>query len=93
MQVFLTDAIRDDGATDHYVFFATDQDRANRLFRLLWLERDQIPDEWSGDQWEQFQRCGTPEQAQAALDLDSEGLGVYDPDEGWSIIPIDPSLR
>ncbi|WP_219895069.1 hypothetical protein [Aquisediminimonas profunda] len=81
------DEVNDFEENCEFVIFAKSRIRSAILlsgFRMIYR---QLQDVWHPEMWESWEIAGQEEHLTEALTRGEEGLGVYDPEKGWTIIP------
>lgn len=73
---------------DEFIIFAPNQRRALEIYASFINIRVDLAG-WTGEEWERFKVSGRPEQLRKALDRGQEGLGIFDLEHGWVILPPD----
>ena len=71
-----------------FVIFARDQIRANDVY-LAAISTNLENFGWTNDEFDKFENQGVPPQLWEALELNKEGLGVFDIGYGWQLITIE----
>lgn len=79
--------IDDDG--DEVVIFARDSFRAGDLYDAIHRRFDLLPEGWVTHAWETWTTLGLVRHGIQARQRGIEGVGVYDPERGWKILPLD----
>lgn len=70
-----------------FVIFAPNALRANEVY-LAAISVDLSKFDWTNEEFEKFERFGSPLRLREALTLNEEGLGVFNPASGWRIITL-----
>ncbi|MDO6415936.1 hypothetical protein Q4F19_16215 [Sphingomonas sp. BIUV-7] len=76
--------------SDHQAaIFAESVERAEEIWDHVQHQLQHMPAGWLGSEWSEWQLLGHGRHQQAAESLRREGVGIYSPDTGWAILPID----
>jgi hypothetical protein len=93
MKHFIWESRLDDGDMAEFVIFARDRCRAGPLQYYFRLNVADLPKAWHPEMWESYEIFGTEQQLTDAYALNQEGLGIYMPEQGWTIVPMGLSER
>lgn len=78
-----------DGDGDEVVFFARDHYRAGDLYDAIRDRFDLLPEGMTPHAWEAWTTVGLVRHGIQARQRGVEGVGVYDSERGWHILPLD----
>lgn len=79
----------EDEEADQYAIFATTKRRAQSIFQALEANPELIPAGWFGGEVECWHMTGHVRHQRAAEVRGEEGVGIYAPDSGWTVLALD----
>lgn len=71
------------------IIFAKDWERAELIWELIDERFYLMPEGWLGSEYDCWRMLGRVRHEREACARNIEGIGIYSPRTGWTILPID----
>ena len=78
---------------DELVIFGKTEERVLAINIRFMTILGELPKRWRGTEWSDYRAMGNQAQLDRVLDAGVEGLGLYDIENGWSIVPLSDDLH